>query len=348
MTLDRELLVILGNTNSPDGKNLSDDAISRIESASEYILRNPNLFIVTTGGFGGYFNISNIAHGALLRESLLKSELNGGTVLPHIHSVGTVQDALGVLRLIRERKVQPKLLTIITNGYHSKRVEYIFSRLLPFVTLKVISDERNGTQKQKKHEIKRLKNATWSIPIFANIGEEIEGAPARLHEEVKHYDNLSYLALAAAFLTIWLFSQNAVGSFQFGLEQLGVATVMLLVLPFVLSVIFFLIYLRLAGTAASARRSLEAISFLTGQPSLSSGVNLFGEKIPNILRLAVGAMIAAWLITWATLFVPTPIPPSPTSPQSAPAPSRQPSPHPAPDQAVCAVSPAAPAGKSAR
>ena len=142
-----ELLVILGNTNDLSGI-LSDDAHSRVQVAHRFVqnYEHPKcLAIVATGGFGDHFNKSDVPHGRLVSEQIRSLGIGDATLLSHIHSCGTLEDALGVLRIVRESTNKISAITVVSSAYHMARVKFLFSRVFPFTPLRFLDDGKNGS-----------------------------------------------------------------------------------------------------------------------------------------------------------------------------------------------------------
>lgn len=289
-----ELLVVLGHTNDLNGK-LSDDAHSRVQVAHSFVQRHERpkrLAIVATGGVGDHFNKSDVPHGRLVSEQIRNLGIGDATLLSHIHSCGTLEDALGVLRIIRETTNEIAAITVVSSAYHMNRVKFVFSRLFPFTFLKFLDDGKQGNLQQRNHEARALALLKKSAPRFGWLAENIDDGSNSLGEEIRHYDNLSYLGLAASFslILIWSTSHSEASTLQGLVLSFAPATL--------ISLVFFGVYWRLAGTAASARRTLQQVSFLTGQPHLGTSNNFASRQTPKITTSAM----LAWLAAWATAF----------------------------------------------
>ncbi len=301
-----ELIVVLGHENSPDG-TLSDDALSRVSTVIDYLNTDSSVdqrVLVATGGFANYYNVSNTPHGLLLSKEIGKHKITNCKVLPHIHSnatvadsSGTVDDALGVLRLLIETKIEPSTLTVVTNRFHRERTEWIFSRLFPWIELNLLVDERDGTLWQRCHEKRAFRRIKKRMPLVGALShlKISEASTAMLYDELKHYDNLSYLALVPAFAVPYVWRSNL------PISEPHLNHLLTVVVAMLLSLLFWSVYYRLAGTAASARRSVSAIQFILGQPQLGVAKNLNGTlkaKIPRILLLALLLSWALALTNW--------------------------------------------------
>lgn len=285
------LVVLLGHENSRNGE-LSPNALSRISVAENLIKcssAEKSVALVATGGFGGHFNKSNHPHGRLLIQELERRGIEGVRVLSHVHSCGTLEDALGVFGLVRRMSSKPTQIIVVTSKYHKPRAEFVFTRLFPFFELSFETDEDSGAISQKKHEIRSLKVLSDTLPNISTLCESLDEPMNQLSEELRHYDNLSYLALAASFLTIYAW-------FNMFLSMSGVliefASIMIMAS---ISGIFFIIYYRLAGTAASARRTISAVSFVSGRPHVGSSMNTASRRSLKIVTAAALSLAVAWL-----------------------------------------------------
>lgn len=295
-----ELLVVLGHENASDG-SLSQDAVARVHRALQYIQSigsQDTVAVVTTGGFGRHFNESNAPHGKLLMEAMAKSAvMDNIEFLNHVHSCGTLEDALGVLRLLRSDHRGIQKVTVVTSAYHRPRAEFIFSRIIPFVSLKFVEDDQHGTKKQLHHEETSLFKLRRVMPRLGGMSSDAPESAQMLADELRHYDNLSYFAIAASFLTVFLWATSTTFS------SLILVKIISSCLAFSISFLFYLAYIRLAGTAASARRTLSALSFLSGRAHLGASKNEASRYTPNIKVAVTLALFAAWLLAAMPVFV---------------------------------------------
>lgn len=300
MSKRRELVVVLGHENSAEGI-LSRDALSRANTAIKYIQSiesGTSILVVATGGFGEHFNKSNVPHGKLLIQTIANSEIGDVEILDHVHSCGTLEDGLGVLKLLRQDSQNLRKITVVTSAYHRARVEFIFGRLLPFADITHLDDRNHGTCTQKAHEADALSLLRKTIPSLGDLDPDIADSTHRLTEEIRHYDNLSYFAVAASFSAAFLWTTNTQPDLPM-IARIFSACIALLV-----SILFYLIYLRLARTASSARRTLAAVSFLLGRPHLGSSANTASRYSPRITVAVALALLATWLLAATPVFVP--------------------------------------------
>lgn len=299
MSARRELVVVLGHENSDDG-SLSLDALSRANKAVEYIqsiASSTTVLVVVTGGFGEHFNKSNVPHGKLLTQKIADSEIGDVEFLDHVHSCGTLEDGLGILRILRRDYQDLRKITVVTSAYHRPRVEFILGRLLPFAEVNYIDDRNNGTQTQRAHEEDSLSLLKKTMPNLGDIDPDTPDSTNRLSDEIRHYDNLSYFAVAASFSAAFLWTTNTPPDIPM------TARIFSACLALSASILFYLIYLRLAGTASSARRTLAAVSFLLGRPHLGSSKNTASKYSPRITLAVALALLATWLIAATPVFM---------------------------------------------
>jgi uncharacterized SAM-binding protein YcdF (DUF218 family) len=164
---DETILVILGNTNDAEGR-LSAAAVSRLETGLDYFRHldrdaQSRTLVATTGGFGA-FNRSGVPHGELMRRYLVAHGLPESQMLPFIDSNGTIDDGLGVARLIAGRGPGDRRVVLVTSAFHMPRARIIFSRAVPGVEIVPIAADDNGTPEQRMHEERALRNLDRELP----------------------------------------------------------------------------------------------------------------------------------------------------------------------------------------
>lgn len=199
---------------------MSREALSRIETTVNYIHDLPDtssINIITTGGFAEYFNTSDKPHGILLNEKLIKSGVDAEHLLSHINSVGTILDAIGVLRAIYKGDMKLDKIPIVKNEFHCERVRRIFYKLFPHMKLNFLTDDLRGTPDQIKSEARQLKDLDWQLSDIGDIKCITDASLGGMLGELKHYDNLSYFALLGSFsilLFLYGVKSNIFGSFD--------------------------------------------------------------------------------------------------------------------------------------
>lgn len=161
------IIVVLGNTNDADAR-LSPTALWRLDTALRYYRSlgdadKDRTQFVTTGGFGA-FNPSSVPHGELLNRYLIANGVRDTAVLPYIYSNGTIDDGLGVARLVAERGAESVRLVLVTSAFHMPRARTIFTRLMPGVRLSAIPDGNTGTPEQRMHERRAMANLEKELP----------------------------------------------------------------------------------------------------------------------------------------------------------------------------------------
>ncbi len=161
------IVVVLGNTNDAAGQ-LSPVALSRLRTALDYFshlegVERSRTKLVTTGGFGS-FNPSAGPHGALMNRYLIARGLPEDALLPFIPSSGTIQDGLGVARLLSETAPKVGRLVIVTSRFHMERARTIFARVLPGIEILTLSDDDLGTPDQQWHERRAMANLDRELP----------------------------------------------------------------------------------------------------------------------------------------------------------------------------------------
>jgi hypothetical protein len=292
-----KLLVLLGNENDKDGV-LSETTINRINKAIELITENIDFLILPTGSFGDPFNISSIPHGKLIESFLLSKGIDKKRILPFTNSSTTIEDSYGVLRYLAKNKAINEV-HILTSSFHMVRVKYIFSRVLQGYNLQYHEASNSLDtiilKKQIKHEERALKILRKEWVDISNLNLQKFPAPSyeSIGNELRHYDNLSYLAIVGAFL-LFGFVMN---------KKLPCPCINIIISigEIALILLFLYLYWRLANTAAAARRVLKSIEKLYGVPGLSSTQNktrLFGFNLTVkwLTTLIISIMIAYILI----------------------------------------------------
>jgi uncharacterized SAM-binding protein YcdF (DUF218 family) len=121
----KEVLVILGSTNSPTGE-LSDISKSRLDYAAS-LYANGKL-VLCTGGWGNHFNISKEPHAFYSKNYLLAKGIPEPAFLEFALSSHTVEDALKLKPILS--KLEKPNITIITSDFHLQRVRMIFGEVL--------------------------------------------------------------------------------------------------------------------------------------------------------------------------------------------------------------------------
>lgn len=293
-----KLLVLLGNENDKDGA-LSETAKNRANLAIELVRENSDFLILPTGSFGDNFNTSSKPHGKLIEDFLLTNNIDKRNILPFTNTSSTVEDSYGVLRyLAKDKSIND--VHILTSSFHMPRVKFIFGRVLQGYNLQY--HEANDLQdtivlkKQAKHEKESLKKLRKEWVDISNLN--LQEFPAHSYEnignELRHYDNLSYLAIAGAFLLFGFLMNKKMSSCPFINITISIGEIALILL-------FLHLYWRLANTAAAARRVLKTIEKLYGVPGISStqnktrllGINL---TVKRMVALIIAIMIIYILI----------------------------------------------------
>lgn len=115
-------IVVLGYKNKPDGTlhPISQQRANQaFELAQRLIAQEQTVKLLCTGGFGGNFNQSNIAHGQLVQNFLCDLGLSQQQFLPFANSKNTYEDG----RFCAERieLITIKKLILVTSDFHIKR-----------------------------------------------------------------------------------------------------------------------------------------------------------------------------------------------------------------------------------
>ena len=129
----REVLVVLGSPNSPEG-HLSEIAKSRLDCAAD--LYDENKRILCTGGWGAHFNIALKAHGIYAKNYLLEKGIPEQSFLDIALSSNTVEDAVKSKEILSRLDVSR--ISIITSDFHIERVKLIFGEIFKGLEIQFI------------------------------------------------------------------------------------------------------------------------------------------------------------------------------------------------------------------
>jgi hypothetical protein len=264
-----KILVLMGNENSHEGE-LSEIAKSRAELAIQILQEEHHLQVIPTGAFGDHFNTSIVPHGKILTNFLVENGIQPSKILPFTHSSNTLQDAYEVLRIL-SKKPDVEHVHVVSSDFHMERVKYIFGRVLQAYHLTfqeaispVTRAELRRLLDHERKSLARLKKEWVDIAHF-DLHEFPSEAYENLGNELRHYDNLSYIVVTG---TIVLFGYFLSDNTLSGSSTL-VKAVAYLCATFLVITLWYL-YKRLADTAASARRVMIALERLYHRPGLSS------------------------------------------------------------------------------
>ena len=272
------------------------DAQLRCEFAASFLrTEGDDYTVVTTGGFGS-FNESFTPHWVLMKKNLIALGVHEDVISAGVHSSGTYQDAIGVARIVNENPEMSDV-AVVSSDYHIARVRKIFGHFLPFVEirfLEVPSDkDRSERNRKSDHEQWALKEfQADKVNLASALNTQSEDF-SRLHEEIKHYDSLSYFTTAALFIFIAYFFQDIASRKVINLPSdnllLGIAF-----LAFLVSLCLLSVYLRFSATAASARRTLSTLEFYFQRGGLSSARARLSRLSLKIRASVIIIFLAAW------------------------------------------------------
>jgi len=156
--MNKRILVVLGATNSADGK-LSTTAIERLNTCAK--LFTVEDLVICTGGWGDHFNITKKSHALYSKEYLLKKGILNTSFLPFALSSNTVEDAVKIKEIIAS--VSCHGLMIITSNFHLERVELIFNEILKKTTINYVGAKDMMLKKNLKKAIEHEKKAIKKI-----------------------------------------------------------------------------------------------------------------------------------------------------------------------------------------
>ncbi|WP_425492146.1 YdcF family protein [Desulfurispirillum indicum] len=196
----RTLVVLLGNENDEAGE-LSETAILRAQAAAEYVKAHADCLVLPTGAFGDHFNTSATPHGKLLALYLLGQGVSPDRILPSTKSSNTLEDAFGVLRALTSLAGIERV-HIITSAFHMPRTRFIFGRVLQDYELSyqeacdpTDSAKRVRLQAHEKKALEKIRREWVDVANF-DLGNFPTASYEGLGYELRHYDNISYLAIA--------------------------------------------------------------------------------------------------------------------------------------------------------
>jgi len=154
----REVLIVLGSPNTPDGE-LSDISKSRLDYCFSYYKKGK--FVLCTGGWGAHFNTSPHSHATYSKSYLLEKGVYEKDFLDFALSSNTVDDAVKIKPILA--KLTNVTLIIITSDYHVDRVRLIFDVILDGYHKKIIGVKSNLKQKEYEMLVQHEKKAIRSI-----------------------------------------------------------------------------------------------------------------------------------------------------------------------------------------
>ena len=286
----KQLLVVLGHENDPDG-TLSRDAEERCKVAAALAQSYDGDYrILPTGAFGDYFNRSDSPHGVILSTYLVSLGIDPSKILPPTISSGTVDDAWQTMKYVNSIKFTGDHIDLVTSAFHIQRARYVFSRVFPLYKIRCheAANQSGGAREalQRRHEKKRLRETKrkWVDVSQLCLTALPDDCVSNLGEEVRHYDNLSLAcvtAIVVAFGFVISGSLPSVGPAVPNVTYLGCALMV--------TALYYLYY-RFAETAASARRVMKSVEMLYGVPGLSltkTRGKLFGLSISAMTTISV-------------------------------------------------------------
>lgn len=259
------IIVLLGHEN--DASGLSEIAKDRCDKAIELANEYPGYSILPTGGFGKDFNVTDRAHGELLRDHLLRKGILPERVLSYLNSSNTLEDALSARKIAVDRNAS--VLLIVTSDFHVRRARYIFQRIFPDITLIFHAcNRRDNSKKLEQEEDQKLAalKAEWvNIPLYGLKGAQKE-FPTVIYKsasnEHKHYDSLSN-GLISGFFIVFAYP------YILSLKELGWLKFLSFCISASLILVLYIMYLRTAVFARTARRIMHWIEAQYGQPGFA-------------------------------------------------------------------------------
>jgi len=156
--MEKEILIVLGSPNSPEGK-LSAISKSRLDYCARRYTKGKQ--VLCTGGWGAHFNKALEAHAFYAKEYLIGVGIFENDFLDFALSSNTVEDAVKIKEIIVE--LECSNLVIITSDYHLERVELIFREVLKSYKVEFVGVESNMTKQDLEVLVQHEKKAVQSI-----------------------------------------------------------------------------------------------------------------------------------------------------------------------------------------
>lgn len=154
--MKKEVLVVLGSPNSPDGE-LSAISKGRLDYCVQ--LYSKGKLILCTGGWGKQFNTSTEAHAVYAKRYLAEKGVLECDFLDFALSENTVDDAIKIKKIVA--KLDNHDLTIITSDFHLERTQLIFQVILKGFSFSCIGVscklEKDQLQRLVTHEKAAIK-----------------------------------------------------------------------------------------------------------------------------------------------------------------------------------------------
>lgn len=120
-------ILLLGAPNDECG-NLSSIALERCNQALAESIKNPEAYILCTGGFGAHFNTTNKPHAFYTRSYLIGEGVLETRFLPSAESGNTIEDAKIAAPILDANGTEKVIL--VTSDFHTERAMLLVSRHL--------------------------------------------------------------------------------------------------------------------------------------------------------------------------------------------------------------------------
>lgn len=122
----KTVIVLLGASNDQEG-NLSDIAKERALKARDLFLKEKDVVILITGGFGSHFNTTTHSHASYLKQYLLQQGIPETYFLGFALSGHTVEDAVMAKKIIDTHLIRS--IVVVTSDFHTMRVRIVFTKV---------------------------------------------------------------------------------------------------------------------------------------------------------------------------------------------------------------------------
>ena len=252
------MIVILGNTNDEQGR-LSAIAVSRCKKAIAIWHEDSGQEIITTGTFGGHFNITQTSHSDLLKAYLLQEGVSADKILENINSSNTFQDIVGLREILGKKK--PAQVNIVTSDFHYGRVKFYcdlilhdLEKLLPEnFYFKIIATPLPDVVTNRAELEAQEQDSMANIMKFPS--EVYQNAAS----EQKHYDTVSNWMITGQLAAFSLGFKYISDKFTNTAYTFDTEKIIAVLGVFFVITVFWALYNRAANNARTARLTLRNI-----------------------------------------------------------------------------------------
>lgn len=299
----KRLLVILGHTNSSDGK-ISETGLKRCEAAVEYARRNEVSHILCTGAFDDSFNVSAKPHGEWMLDQVKRLMKQGVGVSKFAVFAGCTPTAFTEEDLFAARRVcqdlECDLITLVTSQFHAERVQEIAKLVFRDIEVEYCfapdGADIDPTVRASENPKKMRFRENWTDGPLYRKGVEF---PAALYEnamdQYKHCDTISIAVVTGALVVAcYPMMQEPAGK---SLNRL----IAMHALCGVLSLLLAVLYYRYASFARLARRVMRHLELGWGSPGFSYNYQRFFRRQSRMPHFGTGVIVLGILFALVLL-----------------------------------------------